>query len=73
MESVSLRDTKSGCRGVFLSIPMTRLPIDSSLPRIIEELAHRRLVVVAPPGSGKTTRVPVALLKSGLLSLSTRS
>ncbi len=47
---------------------MTQLPIDSSLARIIEELAHRCVVVVAPPGSGKTTRVPVALLKSGLLS-----
>ena len=47
---------------------MTPLPIDSSLPRIIEELTDRGLVVVAPPGSGKTTRVPVALLKSGLLN-----
>ena len=47
---------------------MTRLPIDSSLARIIEELAHGCVVVVAPPGSGKTTRVPVALLKSGLLN-----
>jgi len=47
---------------------MTRLPIDSSLAQIIEALAHRCVVVVAPAGSGKTTRVPVAILKSGLLS-----
>jgi ATP-dependent helicase HrpB len=46
---------------------MIRLPIDSSLDRIMEGLAHRCVVVVAPPGSGKTTRVPVALLNSGLL------
>ena len=46
---------------------MTELPIDSSLPRIIEELAGRALVLVAPPGSGKTTRVPTAIVQSGLL------
>ncbi len=47
---------------------MTELPIDASLPRIIEALARRSLVVVAPPGSGKTTRVPPAILRAGLLS-----
>ena len=47
---------------------MTELPIDASLPRIIEALAGRSLVVVAPPGSGKTTRVPPAILRGGLLS-----
>ena len=46
---------------------MTELPIDTSLPRIIEGLANRSLVLVAPPGSGKTTRVPTAILQSGLL------
>ena len=38
------------------------LPIDSLLPEICETLrAHRRLVLAAPPGAGKTTRVPLAL------------
>src|SRR5271166_3126735 len=47
---------------------MDPLPIDSSLPEIVERLAGRSLVLVAPPGSGKTTRVPPAILDSGLLS-----
>ncbi|PWB81198.1 MAG: ATP-dependent helicase HrpB, partial [Methylocystaceae bacterium] len=39
------------------------LPIDEVLPRIEEALtAHPNLVVVAPPGAGKTTRIPLALL-----------
>ncbi len=39
------------------------LPIDEALPRIEAALASRpNLVVVAPPGAGKTTRVPLALL-----------
>jgi ATP-dependent helicase HrpB len=47
---------------------MTPLPIDGILPEIIRGLAGRSLVVVAPPGSGKTTRVPAALLESGSVS-----
>ncbi len=47
---------------------MVQLPIDSGLSEIIERLASRSLVLVAPPGSGKTTRVPPAILRSGLLS-----
>ncbi len=47
---------------------MTELPIDASLNRIIEQLTPGSLVLVAPPGSGKTTRVPPAILRSGLLS-----
>jgi len=47
---------------------MIELPIDASISRIIEGLAQRSLVVVAPPGSGKTTRVPVAILQAGLLA-----
>jgi ATP-dependent helicase HrpB len=47
---------------------MNQLPIDSVLPEIIDRLAGRSLVLVAPPGSGKTTRVPPAILQSGLLS-----
>ena len=41
----------------------TSLPIDTALPEIARALATRRAVVVqAPPGAGKTTRVPPALL-----------
>jgi ATP-dependent helicase HrpB len=47
---------------------MKPLPIDASLPRIIEALQERSLVLVAPPGSGKTTRLPPAILESKLLS-----
>lgn len=48
---------------------MIPLPIDDALPEIIA-LARdsRRLVLVAEPGAGKTTRVPPALLSSGLLA-----
>ncbi|TBN39901.1 ATP-dependent helicase HrpB [Paracoccus subflavus] len=40
-----------------------RLPIDDVLPALCDALAaHGRAVLVAPPGAGKTTRVPLALL-----------
>jgi ATP-dependent helicase HrpB len=38
------------------------------LPEIVAALrGSRSLVVVAPPGAGKTTRVPVAMLRDGLV------
>ncbi len=41
----------------------TSLPIDTLLPQLQAALAaHPRLVLEAPPGAGKTTRVPLALL-----------
>ncbi|HYN43579.1 MAG TPA: ATP-dependent helicase HrpB [Thermoanaerobaculia bacterium] len=44
------------------------LPIDPFLPELVAALRHRgTLVLVAPPGAGKTTRVPPALLAAGLL------
>lgn len=44
------------------------LPIDDVLPSLIAELrAHTAVVLRAPPGAGKTTRVPPALLTSGLI------
>ncbi len=43
------------------------LPMDDHLPEVVEHLrAARALVITAPPGSGKTTRVPPALLDAGL-------
>src|ERR1700712_4748605 len=48
---------------------MIPLPIDSSLPEIVARLRDSRaLVLVAPPGAGKTTRVPPAIVRAGLLS-----
>lgn len=42
------------------------LPIEPVLPEICATLAkHRRLVLEAPPGAGKTTRVPRALYEQG--------
>lgn len=45
---------------------LTPLPIDPVLPEVLAKLAARRSVVLeAPPGAGKTTRVPRALLDAG--------
>lgn len=46
---------------------MTRLPIDPLLPEIVAQLRRNScLVLRAPPGAGKTTRVPAALLDAGV-------
>jgi ATP-dependent helicase HrpB len=46
---------------------MQSLPIDSLLPEIIQRLRRTpNLVLEAPPGAGKTTRVPPALLAAGI-------
>ena len=48
---------------------MLPLPIDKVLPDVVAALrTSRSLVLVAPPGAGKTTRVPPAVLKAGLLA-----
>jgi len=42
------------------------LPIDTLVPEILARLREgRNLVIEAPPGAGKTTRVPPALLELG--------
>lgn len=48
-------------------IPKLALPIDAILPKIVASLRHSPNVVIeAPPGAGKTTRDPPAIL--GLVS-----
>jgi ATP-dependent helicase HrpB len=45
--------------------PRPALPVDTILPEIIDSLKRcPNLVIEAPPGAGKTTRVPVALLET---------
>lgn len=45
------------------------LPIEAVVPALLAELAASGLAVLqAPPGAGKTTHVPLALLASGLLA-----
>jgi len=48
---------------------MTPLPIDSFIAEIVQRAKiSRALVLVAEPGAGKTTRVPPALVRSGILA-----
>ncbi|MGR3802419.1 ATP-dependent helicase HrpB [Marinibacterium profundimaris] len=43
------------------------LPIDAVLPQLVSAIATSgRAVLQAPPGAGKTTRVPLALLEAGV-------
>ncbi len=51
-----------------MSTPSDPLPIDEALPRLLAALRKRgQAVLQAPPGAGKTTRVPLALLQAGLV------
>lgn len=44
---------------------MTPLPIDDILPGLLEAVGtHPNIILHAPPGAGKTTRVPLALISS---------
>jgi len=48
---------------------MDSLPVDEALPRLKEALlGSNAAVLVAPPGAGKTTRVPLALLDTPWLA-----
>lgn len=45
-----------------------QLPIDEVLPRVVASLrTESNLVLLAPPGAGKTTRLPQALVDEGLV------
>jgi ATP-dependent helicase HrpB len=49
-------------------MPVTDLPIEPLVPCILQELQqHGALVLQAPPGAGKTTRVPLALADAPFL------
>ncbi len=55
--------TKALKRAPAMTNEFSALPIDDALPAILTALAaSSNLVIVAPPGAGKTTRVPLALL-----------
>jgi len=58
-------------RGLGDKAPVTTpapLPIDDALPEVLAAVKARgRVVLQAPPGAGKTTRVPLALLDAGLI------
>ena len=46
---------------------MTALPIEAALPDLRKALLHTKMAVLqAPPGAGKTTRVPLFLLEEDL-------
>ncbi len=48
--------------------PVNALPIDAVLPELLQALSLSNVAVLeAPPGTGKTTRVPLALLKAAWL------
>jgi ATP-dependent helicase HrpB len=45
------------------------LPIDDVMPQVIAAVREKRVcVLVAPPGAGKTTRVPGALVDAGVIT-----
>ena len=49
------------------AVPLTPLPIDELLGEIVVTFERSsNLVLSAPPGAGKTTRVPPAMLEAGL-------
>ena len=54
--------TGQATNGVVIAPSPAALPVDEALPRLTAALgAHRAAVLVAPPGAGKTTRVPLVL------------
>src|SRR5437870_4732926 len=57
-------DAQGACGASAMTLE--KLPIDDVLPELVSRLAKASsLVVEAPPGAGKTTRVPRALLDAG--------
>lgn len=49
--------------------PLLQLPIDDVLPALITQLkTSSQLILKAPPGAGKSTRLPLALLQQGCVT-----
>src|SRR3954470_14499737 len=62
LSSTRVSSTGRGRPSVQMSEQAQALPIDAALPELTGALrAHNAAVLVAPPGAGKTTRVPLVL------------
>src|SRR4029079_19709024 len=62
LSSMRVSSTGRGRPSVQMSEHAQALPIDAVLPELTGALrAHNAAVVVAAPGAGKTTRVPLVL------------
>src|SRR6476661_823800 len=62
LSSTRVSSTGRGRPSVQMSEHAQALPIDAALPELTGALrAHNAAVLVAPPGAGKTTRVPLVL------------
>ncbi len=62
-----LRDSGGRLDGVIMAPLNLNFPIDTILPELHSALRKSpSAIVIAPPGAGKTTRVPLALLEAGL-------
>jgi ATP-dependent helicase HrpB len=54
--------SRANIKGLALTVDYSPLPIDAALPELTAALrASNTAVLVAPPGAGKTTRVPLVL------------
>src|SRR5690606_7997210 len=58
------RSRRRRCAGRFAMMPnLPDLPVREALPALLDVLeVEKKAVLVAPPGAGKTTLVPLALL-----------
>jgi len=54
-----------GAMYAALVVSLAPLPIDAWTDAVCAEMARHNLVLVAEPGAGKTTRIPVALERAG--------
>ena len=59
----------SSLRGDFVSFSLDQLPVSAIYPALLTAIgANRPVVLQAPPGAGKSTALPLALLQSGHIS-----